>query len=68
MVNDPIAMYLGDIFTVQANLTGMPAISLPLGEDKNQLPIGIQVMANKFEESKLLQFSNILMRNKKNEI
>lgn len=62
MSNDPIAMYLGDIFTVQANLTGMPAISLPLGEDKNGLPIGIQVMANKFEEHKLLEFASWLMK------
>jgi len=63
MTNDPIAMYLGDIFTVQANLTGMPAISLPLGEDKNGLPIGIQLMANKFDEFKMLNFANWLTQN-----
>jgi aspartyl-tRNA(Asn)/glutamyl-tRNA(Gln) amidotransferase subunit A len=63
MSNDPIAMYLGDIFTVQANLTGMPAISLPLGEDKNGLPIGIQLMANKFDEFKMLNFANWLTQN-----
>ena len=59
-------MYLGDIFTVQANLVGIPAISLPLGRDKNDLPIGIQFMAGKFEEPKLLDFSSQVMRNRRN--
>ena len=60
---DPITMYLEDIFTVQANLTGIPAISLPLGKHTNGLPFGVQLMANKFEESKLLAFSSYLMEN-----
>jgi len=55
---DPIEMYLEDIFTVQANLVGMPAISLPLGKNKEGLPFGIQFMANAFEEEKLLAFAN----------
>ncbi len=59
--DDPIEMYLGDIFTVQANLVGIPAISLPMAESKEGLPIGIQLMANKFEEEKLLAFANELM-------
>lgn len=59
---DPIAMYLGDIFTVQANMVGIPAISLPMANSNNGLPIGIQFMANKFEELKLLQFSYSIMK------
>lgn len=58
---DPIKMYLEDIFTVQAPLAGLPAISLPMGKHSNGLPFGVQVMASKFEESKLFAFSNYLM-------
>ena len=58
---DPLEMYLEDIFTVQASLAGLPAISLPNGRDKNGMPIGIQVIANTFEEEKLLSFSKYLM-------
>lgn len=50
---DPIKMYLEDIFTVQANITGIPAISVPSGKHSNGLPMGIQIMANYFEEGKL---------------
>ena len=60
---DPIAMYLEDIFTVQANITGLPAISLPLGKHSNGLPFGIQLMAKSFAESELLSFSKLLMAN-----
>lgn len=60
---DPIAMYLEDIFTVQANLSGLPAISLPLGKHSNGLPFGFQAIAGKFEEEKLLQFSQWMMGN-----
>jgi aspartyl-tRNA(Asn)/glutamyl-tRNA(Gln) amidotransferase subunit A len=51
---DPIKMYLEDIFTVQANLTGFPAISVPAGTSQSGLPFGIQLMARRFEESRLL--------------
>ncbi|TAE49578.1 MAG: Asp-tRNA(Asn)/Glu-tRNA(Gln) amidotransferase subunit GatA [Cytophagales bacterium] len=51
-------MYLEDIFTVQANVVGIPAISIPNGKDENGLPIGLQIMGNYFEETKLLQFAN----------
>lgn len=50
---DPIKMYLEDIFTVQAPITGIPAISVPCGSHSNGLPMGIQIMANYFEEGKL---------------
>jgi aspartyl-tRNA(Asn)/glutamyl-tRNA(Gln) amidotransferase subunit A len=57
---DPVAMYLADIFTVQANLSGHPAISLPVGVHSNGMSIGIQVMGSHFEEKKLLAFSKYL--------
>jgi len=60
--DNPVEMYLADIYTVLANLTGIPAISLPLAEDKNGLPIGVQLLADKFQESKLLAFSEKLMQ------
>jgi aspartyl-tRNA(Asn)/glutamyl-tRNA(Gln) amidotransferase subunit A len=53
-VTDPVAMYLQDIFTVQANLAGVPAISLPTGTHSNGLPFGIQLTAAPFVEAKLL--------------
>jgi len=55
--DDPITMYLQDIFTVHANLAGIPAVSLPLGEHSNGLPFGIQLMAGSFEDAKLFEFS-----------
>lgn len=57
MDNDPVAMYLADVFTVQANMAGIPAISLPIGENLDGLPVGAQLMAGRFEEEKLLAFS-----------
>ncbi len=47
---DPIKMYLNDIFTIPASLAGMPAISIPAGFDENQLPLGLQIIANHFDE------------------
>lgn len=60
--SNPTEMYLADLFSVQANVAGIPAISLPCGKDENELPIGIQVMANDFEEGKLFQISKVLMK------
>ena len=57
---DPTVIYLEDIFTVQANLSGNPAISLPLGKHSNGLPIGMQIMSDNFHESELLNFSRYL--------
>ena len=59
---DPIAMYLEDIFTVQANITGLPAISLPMGKHSNGLPFGVQVIGKNFAESDVFAFSDYLMR------
>lgn len=52
--SDPVAMYMGDICTVAVNIAGLPAISIPAGLDKKGMPIGIQLIANSFDESKLL--------------
>lgn len=59
---DPIKMYLEDIFTVQANLTGIPAISVPAGRTKAGLPFGIQLMGAPFSEGELLPFSHYIQR------
>jgi aspartyl-tRNA(Asn)/glutamyl-tRNA(Gln) amidotransferase subunit A len=59
-VKDPISMYLQDIYTVHANLTGNPAISLPIGKHSNGLPFGIQVIAHHFKEKEMFEFSNVL--------
>ena len=54
---DPIQMYLGDLFTVQANVVGLPAISIPNGVDRDGLPIGFQIMGGAFKEAELLDFA-----------
>jgi aspartyl-tRNA(Asn)/glutamyl-tRNA(Gln) amidotransferase subunit A len=60
-MDDPIAMYLADIYTVMANLVGIPAISIPLYKHSNGMPFGLQVMSNRFNELDLLLFSDQLM-------
>lgn len=59
-VSDPLAMYLNDIFTVSANIAGVPAISVPVGLDSNNLPIGAQLITNDFEESKMFSLSSVI--------
>ncbi len=59
-VTDPISMYLQDIFTVHANLTGHPAISIPSGQHSNGLPYGMQVIGKKFAEKEMFAFANQL--------
>ncbi len=61
-VSDPIAMYLSDIYTVTANLAGIPAISLPCGFTKGELPVGLQILANQFEEGTLLRLAENYMQ------
>ncbi len=58
--DDPVQMYLADIYSVHANVAGIPGISVPCGVDKTGLPIGLQLMANDFEEPKLFQFAELL--------
>ena len=60
--NNPIAMYLADVFTVHANIAGIPAISIPNGKDSNGMPIGLQIMANMHEDDKLLALSEQLAK------
>ena len=57
---DPLTMYLNDIFTVPASLAGLPGISLPIGLDKLGLPIGIQLIANAFDEPGLISTAHVL--------
>ncbi|KAA0991168.1 Asp-tRNA(Asn)/Glu-tRNA(Gln) amidotransferase subunit GatA [Dyadobacter aurulentus] len=63
---DPLQMYLADIFTVQANVVGNPAVAIPNGLDEQGMPIGIQIMAPYFGEEKMLAFADYLTKlNKK---
>ena len=54
-LQDPLKMYLGDIYTVSVNLAGLPAVCLPCGADKEGLPIGVQMIADCFGENKMIQ-------------
>ncbi|MBN1638158.1 MAG: Asp-tRNA(Asn)/Glu-tRNA(Gln) amidotransferase subunit GatA [Ignavibacteriales bacterium] len=63
-IDDPLQMYLNDIYTTSINLAGIPAINIPIGKDKNNLPIGMQILANQFEEDKLLQMSYFIEKNR----
>lgn len=62
-LNDPLTMYLSDIFTVSMNLAGVPCLSLPAGRDANHLPIGLQLVAKAFDEARLLQVAYYLEQN-----
>lgn len=57
---DPLEMYLSDIYTIGVNLAGLPAISLPIGKDKNSLPIGLQLIAKHFDEATLFDGAKIV--------
>ena len=59
-MDDPVAVYLSDVFTVLANLFGIPAVSIPVKTEK-ELPAGIQVIGKKFEEAQLLHFSKPIL-------
>ncbi|WP_442589108.1 Asp-tRNA(Asn)/Glu-tRNA(Gln) amidotransferase subunit GatA [Pedobacter sp. AW31-3R] len=60
-MQDPLVMYMADIFTVLASLTGIPAISVPLGNNASGLPLSLQLMAKHFDEEVLLSLSNSFM-------
>ncbi len=59
--NSPLAMYLADLFTVQASISGIPAISIPVATDDYDMPIGIQIMSAAFTEDKLFAISKIIL-------
>ena len=54
-LSDPIKMYLGDIYTISANLAGLPGISIPVGADDKGLPIGMQLLSDCFQEKKMIR-------------
>lgn len=65
MEKDPVATYLADIYTVFANLTGIPAISLPLFKHFNNMPFGVQIMSDRYNEVTLLRISDRILKNYK---
>lgn len=60
--NDPLSMYLSDIYTISANLAGLPGISIPAGLTTDRLPIGLQLLAAPFEEERLLRAARMFER------
>ena len=62
-LNDPVSMYLNDIFTVPINLAGLPAISIPAGHDKKGYPLGLQVIGKAFDEQSILNIAFALEKN-----
>jgi aspartyl-tRNA(Asn)/glutamyl-tRNA(Gln) amidotransferase subunit A len=60
--DNPVEMYLADLFSVQANVAGVPGISFPTGKDKLGLPIGLQLLANDFNEGKLMALAGSLLK------
>ena len=61
-MDDPLKMYLSDIFTIPANLAGLPAMSVPCGEDKDGLPVGLQLMAGPLKEETLIRVAHAYER------
>ena len=61
--NDPVSMYLNDIFTVPINLAGLPAISIPAGHDKAGYPLGLQVIGKAFDEQNILNIAYSIEKN-----
>jgi aspartyl-tRNA(Asn)/glutamyl-tRNA(Gln) amidotransferase subunit A len=58
-VDDPLKMYLSDVYTIAANLAGVPSISVPCGFDENNLPVGLQILSPAFSEDKLLRIARM---------
>jgi aspartyl-tRNA(Asn)/glutamyl-tRNA(Gln) amidotransferase subunit A len=63
--SNPVEMYLADIYTVFANLVGIPGISIPLFQHSNGLPFGLQLMTKHFDEVSLLGLAEVLLKNYK---
>ena len=62
-INDPLTMYLSDVYTIAVNLAGIPGVSVPCGFDRNNLPIGLQILAPAFGEQKLLRIARMFEKN-----
>lgn len=63
-INNILDLYLADLYTVPANIAGLPALSIPFGKDKNNLPIGVQLYGNYFDENKLYGLAKLLEQEK----
>jgi aspartyl-tRNA(Asn)/glutamyl-tRNA(Gln) amidotransferase subunit A len=61
-IKDPIQMYLQDIYTVHANISGNPAINVPFGTHSNGMPFGLQLMSDNFCEGDLFRFSKMIKK------
>ena len=64
-VEDPLTMYLSDIFTIPVNLAGLPGLSLPCGFDGNGLPIGLQIIGQPLDEARMLQAAYVFETERK---
>ena len=62
---DPISMYKEDLFTIISNIAGIPALTLPFAKGKNGLPLGLQIMANNFEEGKIYNLADYIETNRR---
>ena len=62
-IDDPIQMYLNDVFTVPVSLAGLPAISVPIGLSSNNLPLGFQIIGKRFDEDSVLSAAKIIEEN-----
>jgi aspartyl-tRNA(Asn)/glutamyl-tRNA(Gln) amidotransferase subunit A len=62
-ISDPLEMYLSDLLTISANLAGIPGMSVPVGKDKNGLPIGMQIMSKHFDEKNMLNVGKAIEKN-----
>ena len=61
-IDDPLTMYLSDIYTASANLSGIPGVSIPCGKDSRGLPIGLQILGRQFEEELILRVADAIER------
>ncbi|MCC7158636.1 MAG: Asp-tRNA(Asn)/Glu-tRNA(Gln) amidotransferase subunit GatA [Ignavibacteria bacterium] len=61
--DDPLEMYLNDVYTTSSNLSGNPALSIPIGFDNEKLPVGLQIIGRDFDEVSVLKLGNYIMRN-----
>lgn len=63
-ISDPVSMYIEDMFTVTANILGVPALNVPCGKGENGLPLGLQILANHFKEKEIYNFADFYLCNR----